>query len=184
MKKSFLIFCAAMILFSCFLLASCGSTSIKGDKTEFTNADKSFSIELPAANDKSWIINEDTSDDFLDISNDDDTVNIQIECLSKSQAQYIADDLDAYENYSITNNLGEIYQDMDLKDSDLQTPDFIISSIKKSYTLKSGGNTVKGILLFMESEKCYYTYLIMAIDEAYDSNESKLTDSITSLKDL
>lgn len=184
MKKNISIFLSLALFISCLLMSSCGSNTISGDSTEFRNADESFSIQLPASDDKSWVINEDTSGDVLDISNKDDTVNLQIECLSKSQAQYIASDLDSYEDYAITNTLSDMYSDMDVKDIEIQTPDFITNSISKSYTLKDGSSTVKGVFLLMESEKCYYTYLIMAIDEAYDANEDKLMDSITSLKEL
>jgi hypothetical protein len=36
----------------------------------------------------------------------------------------------------------------------------------------------------MESDKCYYTYLILAVDEAYSNNKSKLLATIGSLEEI
>ena len=57
---------------------------------------------------------------MLDISNSNDTVNIQIQCLSKSQAQYIASDLSEYEQYSMINTLSDILGDISLEEAEVQ----------------------------------------------------------------
>lgn len=36
----------------------------------------------------------------------------------------------------------------------------------------------------MESEKCYYTFFIMAVDEAYSANSRVFAESIASLQEL
>ena len=84
----------------CFIFSSCGNTSIKGDLKSYSNADKSFSIELPASNDESWVINEKSPSSILDISDNEDTVNLRIQCISKSQIHLVAPDLNGYKDYS------------------------------------------------------------------------------------
>lgn len=181
-KKAFVAFTAALL---CLALGSCGgSSAISGDPTTFSNADESFSIELPASGEDDWTVNEETTGDVLDISNKDDTVNIQIQCLSKSQAQYIAEDLAEYEQYSMINTLSDILGDITLEDAQVELPDFITSGEAETFTLDDGSDSAVGIVIFMESESCYYTYLIMATKDMYDENESVLMGSVLSLQEL
>ena len=107
-----------------------------------------------------------------------------VQCLPKSDAKYIASDLDSYEQYAMINTLEDLLSSMKLKETRIDTPDFIIKSDVQSITLEDGDNTVKGIVAFMESDSCYYTYLIMAVDKAYDANEDVLLQSVLSLKEL
>lgn len=181
MKKAVFVILTAVL---CFSLCACGGTTIKGDLTAYWNADQSFSIDLPTTEDAPWVVNKKASGDTLDISDAEDTVNLYIQCLSKRQAQYIASDLESYEQYAIVNTLGQLISDMDLKEAEIKTPEFITASKAQSFTLKSGGTTAKGNLLFMESATCYYTYLILAVEEAYDGNKDVLLESVLSLKEL
>lgn len=180
--RSFSAVIVAMII--CLTLASCGSSTIKGDAVSYSNADKSFSIDLPTSSEDDWVINENTAGNVLDISNDDKNININVQCLSKSQASLIAEDLSSYEEYYTTTILSELYSDMKLKDAKIDGPEFATTSEAYSFTLKKGGSNLKGALVFMESSDCYYSYLIMAVDKAYDGNKSKLMDSIISLKEI
>ena len=181
MKKIAPVFLAAIM---CFALCSCGNSTITGDPVTYSNADQSFSIDLPTANEEFWVVNEKAAGDVLDISDNKDNINIQIQCLSKGQAQYIAEDFAAYQDYAMVNILGDLVSNMEFKDSKVEVPDFAINSKTQSFTLKEGSNTVKGDLVFLETDKCYYTYLIMAIDEAYDGNEGALHESLLSLKEI
>lgn len=183
MKKLYALTITVTLLLS-LVLTSCGSSIPKGDAVSYYNGDKSFSIDLPTSNEDDWSINEETTGDVLDISDKNDTLNIQVECLSKSQAQYIASNLEAYEAYAITNTLNDIYSNMELKDAKITTPNFIKNSISKSFTIKDGSNTLKGALLFMESDKCYYTYLITALDDTYNSNKKAILKTVESLKEI
>lgn len=170
---------SAMII--CLLLTSCGSASIKGDPTSYSNEAKSFSIELPASSDKSWVIDENAADSVLDISDKSDTVNIQVQCLSKSQAQNVASDLESYMEYALVNTLDDTLAQTTLNESDIAVPEFITDSISYEFSMSGG---IKGVVTFMESPKCYYTYCIMAVDEAYSNNKKALLESITSLEEL
>ena len=46
-----------------------------------------------------------------------------------------------------------------------------------------GSTSLKGDLVFMESDRSYYLFMITAVDKAYDGNHKVLTDSISSLKE-
>ena len=46
-----------------------------------------------------------------------------------------------------------------------------------------GNTSLKGDLVFMESDRSYYLFMITAVDKAYDGNHKVLTDSISSLKE-
>ena len=165
----------------CFIFSSCGNTSIKGDLKSYSNADKSFSIELPASNDESWVINEKSPSSILDISDNEDTVNLRIQCISKSQIHLVAPDLNGYKDYSLMNTLGNILENSELSESTASVPDFITETLSYDFKLSSDA---RGTVLFMESEKCYYTYFIMAIDKAYTNNEKALKESILSLDEI
>lgn len=179
--KIFSVLTAAVL---CVSLAACGgASSISGDPVEYSNPDKSFSIELPTSEEGDWVVNEETSGDVLDISNSNDTVNIQIQCLSKSQAQYIASDLSEYEQYSMINTLSDILGDISLEEAEVQMPDFIKEGRVETFTLDDGRDSAVGTVIFMESESCYYTYLIMATKDMYDKNKDVLMESVLSLRE-
>ena len=82
------------------------------------------------------------------------------------------------------NTLENLLSSMTLKETKIDLPDFIINSDAQSLTLEDEDNTVKGVVIFMESDSCYYTYLIMAVDKTYDANEDALLQSVASLKEL
>lgn len=184
MKKFRIPLLALLSILLILSLAACGTTKVSGDKKTYTNAAETFSIQLPAEDKEAWKANDDTADDELDLSDENDTINIQVQCLPKSDAKYIASDLDSYEQYAMINTLEDLLSSMKLKETRIDTPDFIIKSDVQSITLEDGDNTVKGIVAFMESDSCYYTYLIMAVDKAYDANEDVLLQSVLSLKEL
>lgn len=164
----------------CIALSSCGGASITGDPVSYTYADSSFSIDLPTAGDDFWSINENSPSSVLDISTSDDTVNIQVQCLSKKQAGQTAGDLAAYKDYAMMNMLGDILADITLEEADAETPDFITNSM--AYEFSRSGD-VRGMVLFMESSRCYYTYFVMAVGKAYSGNSRVFSDSIMSLQE-
>ena len=73
---------------------------------------------------------------------------------------------------------------MNFKDMDIDTPDFITDSYAQSYTIENGDDTLKGIVVFMESENAYYTYTVMAVSDSYDSNEKAIEDILMSLEEI
>lgn len=184
MKKIRIPLLTALSILLILSLAACGTTKVSGDQKTYTNAAKTFSIQLPAEDKEAWKTNEDAADDELDLSDKTDTINIQIQCLPKSDAKYIASDLDSYEQYAMINTLEDLLSSMKLKETKIDVPDFITKSDAQSITLEDGDNTVKGIVAFMESDSAYYTYLIMAVDKTYDANEDALLQSVLSLKEL
>lgn len=66
-------------------------------------------------------------------------------------------------------------------EAEIKPADFITNSEAYEYSLKDG---ISGIVMFMESDKCYYMYFVMAIDKYFGSNEKIFTESISSLKEL
>ena len=176
MKKFRVFMLAALSILLLSSIVACGTTKVSGEKKTYSNAAKTFSVQLPAEDKGSWKVNKDATDDVLDLSDEKDTINIQ--------AQYIATDLDSYEQYAMINTLEDLLSSMKLKETKIDTPDFITKTDAQSITLEDGDNTVKGIVVFMESDSCYYTYLIMAVDKTYDANEDVLLSSIMSLKEL
>lgn len=169
-----------LAIIMCIGLTSCGSGSIKGDPVSYSNADKSFTIDLPTANEKSWIINDKSASSVLDITDKNDTVTLRVECLSKNQAKNIASDLESYEQYSIMNTIGDILINAELHEKDIAVPDFATDS--RGYTFKILEDA-KGMMIFMESEKCYYTYFAMCTESSYSKNKKALTESILTIKE-
>ena len=68
MKKALRLILTAILCISCIILTSCGNTSIRGDLQSYSNADNSFSIDLPTADEDFWLINEEAPSSVLDIS--------------------------------------------------------------------------------------------------------------------
>lgn len=184
MKKFRVFMLVALSILLLSSIVACGTTKVSGDEKTYSNAAKTFSIQLPAEDKGSWKVNKDATDDVLDLSDEKDTINVQVQCLPKNAAQYIATDLDSYEQYAMINTLEDLLSSMKLKETKIDTPEFITKADAQSITLEDGDNTVKGIVVFMESDACYYTYLIMAVDKTYDANEDVLLSSIMSLKEL
>lgn len=180
MKRPFAFILAAISCMLCIALASCGSSTLSGDLQSYSNADGSCSIELPTSKESSWTIKEGTPSSILDVSDSSDTINIRVQCVAKSQVQPLASDLDSYMDYALINTLGDLLADAALEEAEADVPEFITDSLIYDFDLSGD---VKGKVFFMESERCYYTYLIMAVDEAYSGNESALLDSVLSLKE-
>lgn len=178
MKK---ILSVIMIACVCFALASCGSSTLSGEPATFYNSDKSFSVELPSSGEDSWVINEASDDDILNVTDASETVNIQIQCLSKSKARPVATDLESYQDHVMETTFADVFSGASLSDADIDVPDFIINSTSCRFTAKK---KAEGLAIFMESEKCYYTYLILTAEGAYDANKKVLMQSVMSLKEL
>lgn len=177
-------FLSVILLLSSMLSGCESSTIIEGESVTYTNKDETFSVKLPSPEEDFWNINKDTSEDMLDLTDKNDSVNFQIQCLPKSSAQYIASDFTSYQGYATVNILGDMLSSMDFKDMDIDTPDFITDSYAQSYTIENGDDTLKGIVVFMESENAYYTYVVMAVNDSYDSNEKAIEDILMSLDEI
>ena len=180
MKK---ILSLSLIAILCLSMASCGNATVSGEPAAYSNSGKSFTIELPTSSKDDWIVNKDTSKDVLDISDSGELINIQVECLSKSKAEHIAPDFAGFQDYIMVNALADIAGDMTLKEEAFEVPEFITDSTAQGFTLKNGSTDVKGSLIFMESDSCYYLYMIMAVDKAYDANKKAFEKSVLSLKE-
>lgn len=165
------------------VLVACGNTSLKGDLTEYSDPGSSFTISLPAEDTDSWAVKDDTQDDTLDMTDSTGVINIQVQSMSKSKAANIASDLTGFRDYIMSGTLSEIVSDMTLSDESVSVPDFITDSSAQSFTMSSSGTSLKGDLVFMESDRSYYLFMITAVDKAYDGNHKVLTDSISSLKE-
>ncbi len=170
-----------MIVCMCFALASCGGSALSGEPATFYNSDKSFSVELPSSGEDSWTINEAPDDDILNVTDAGNTVNIQIQCLSKSKARPVATDLDSYQSHVMEVTFADIFSGASLSDADVDVPDFIVNSTAGRFTAKKDA---EGLAIFMESEKCYYTYLILTAEGGFAANEKALMQSVMSLTEL
>ena len=177
MKKTIPVLLSLLLSLGLF---SCGSTSISGDNAVYTNPAGSVSIELPGK----WTSTDKASDDTIDVIYSNDAAEVYIQCLSKGQLDYLAQNLDGYADYSTVNNLGDILMDAETADTEIAVPDYIINSRAQSFTLKNGDDAVKGFVVFMESSRCYYTCLAMAVDEVYNSSEDKLVESVLSIREI
>ena len=176
--KRFLTILMATIL--CLSLFSCGSTAVSGDITTYTNAASSVSIDLPGK----WTADEKSASDTLDVIYSNGAAEVRLQCLSKDQISYMADDLAGYTDYSMINVLGDMLRDAEFSGTDIAIPDFIINSSAQSFSLRNGDDTVKGFVVFMESERCYYTCLVMAVGEVYGASKDKLMESVLSIKEI
>lgn len=169
-----------MILILCLSLFSCGSNTVSGDITTYTNASESVSIDLPGK----WTVDEESASDTLDVVYSNGAAEVRLQFLSKGQISYMADDLAGYTDYSMINVLGDMMSDAEFSDTDIAVPDFIRNSSAQSFTLKNGDDAVKGFVVFMESSRCYYTCLAMAVDEVYNASEDKLVESVLSIREI
>lgn len=177
MKKSLSII---MILCMCIALTACSSGTISGDPQTYTNPDQSFSIDLPTSEENGWVVNEEAAGGMLDITDESDTVRVQVQCMAKSQAGAIATDLNAYKEYSMMNTFSDMLASVALTETEVQVPEAMTGSTAGTFDYKGA----KGLVVFMESERCYYTYLALAVKDAYSVNEAALMESILSLKEL
>lgn len=177
MKRIFSI-TAAMLM--CFILASCGTATISGEPETYYSPDQTFSVDLPTSEENTWVVNEETAGNVLDVTDKSDTMKIYVQCMSKLQAGTIAPDLASYRDYAIMNTFSQLLGSVKMADTSVRVPDFIKESSAGSFTYEGA----KGVAVFMESPRCYYTYIILAVEEAYDLNESVLLESVMSFKEL
>ena len=98
MKKFRVFMLAALSILLLSSIVACGTTKVSGEEKTYSNAAKTFSVQLPAEDKGSWKVNKDATDDVLDLSDEKDTINIQVQCLPKNEAQYIATDLDSFQH--------------------------------------------------------------------------------------
>ncbi|MBQ3130570.1 MAG: hypothetical protein IJC23_06805 [Bacteroidaceae bacterium] len=169
-----------LIMTLAFILASCGASTITGEPATFENKDGSVSIDIPAENEKSWIINEETSGDILDITDKADTINVVLQCVSKTQMTPVAKDLLEYEEYVTANTFAAYFDDINPKTTHIDPPEYM--KLYNAYTYT--GPDTEGIIAFMESDKCYYTYIVRTVEDGYSTNKKVLNDSLFSIKEL
>jgi len=164
----------------CISLASCGIGTLSGEPATYYNPTKSFSIDLPTSGEGAWIIDEEGTGDILSITDKTDSINIQVQCMAKTKIEHIASDLTAYQEYAKVNVFNEILASASMIETPVEVPEFIFNSI--AYGFSADG--VKGTAVFMESQLCYYSYIITTVDDAYSGNKKALEESILTLKEL
>ena len=182
MKK---ILSLALILCLCLALASCGGATLSGEPTLFMNANKSFSIELPAEETEdpenaSWIINEETDGDILDMTDSAETIRVLVHGVSKAKVSRVASDLEGYKTYASETLFADLLKGSNMKDSSFEVPEFVKNSTAATFS----GKKTEGAIVFMETDKSFYAYLIIAAEGGYNGNEKALKTSILSLKEL
>lgn len=168
------------ILTVIFAFTACGDGTISGDLQTYYNPDESFSIDLPTADEDAWIVNAEAKGNILDATDQSDTVTIYVQGLSKLQAGAVASDLASYKDYAIMNIFSDVLTSVELSDTSVEVPDFIVESSAGTFAYEGA----KGMVVFMESEKSYYTYFVMAVEDAYAANEKMLMESIMSFKEV
>ena len=77
MKKFRVFMLAALSILLLSSIVACGTTKVSGEEKTYSNAAKTFSVQLPAEDKGSWKVNKDATDDVLDLSDEKDTINIQ-----------------------------------------------------------------------------------------------------------
>ena len=164
----------------CFSLASCGAGTLNGEPAAYYNPTRSVSIDLPTSGEGAWVTDDESTGDILSITDKTDSINIQVQCMAKTKIEHIASDLAAYQDYAKVNVFSDIIASAQLTETQVEVPEFITDSA--AYTFSADG--VKGTAVFMESQLCYYSYIITAVDDAYNSNKKALEESILTLKEL
>jgi hypothetical protein len=171
-----------LIVVLCFGLTACGDGeySLKAEINTYTNAAGTVSIDLI---DK-WIASESVPEDTLDVTYRNGSINVHIETLAKGQAAGVASDLESYAKYSRKNLEEGVLSTAKFTKEEIAVPEFINNSTEETFIIEDGDNKLNGILVFMESDKCYYTVLIMAVDLAWNVNDEVLKESISTIKEI
>lgn len=169
----------------CFALVSCGDATLSGNAFLFKNANESFSIELPAGDtdgneQTAWTVNEESDGDILDLTDSTETVRVIVQGVAKGKVAQVATDLEGYKTYVTENTFAELIGNAKLKETSPDVPDFAKNSLAYTYTAKK----TEGVIVFVESERAYYTYLVIAADGAYSANAKALKNSILSLTEI
>lgn len=174
-----------LVLCLCLALYSCGGATLSGEPTVFINANESFSIELPAEEtenpDKaSWIINEETDGDILDMTDSAKTIRVIVHGVSKAKVARMAKDFAGYKTYASENVLSDLIKGVNMKEASFEVPEFVKNNTSSTFS----GEKIEGAIVFMETEKAFYTYLVIAAEGGYNGNEKAIKTSILSLKEL
>lgn len=181
MKK---ILSLALALCLCLALASCGGATLSGEPTVFMNTNKSFSIELPAeeteGDETSWIINEEADRDILDMTDSAKTIRVVVHGVSKTKVSRVAADFEGYKTYATETVLADLIKGANMKNASFDVPEFVKNNASSTFSAKK----TEGAIVFMETEKAFYTYLIIAAEGGYNGNEKALKASILSLNEL
>ncbi len=67
MKKFRVFMLAALSILLLSSIVACGTTKVSGEEKTYSNAAKTFSVQLPAEDKGSWKVNKDTTDDVLEV---------------------------------------------------------------------------------------------------------------------
>lgn len=169
-----------LILTLVFIMTSCGAATLTGEPASFQNKDASVSIDVPSEKEDSWIINEETSKDILDITDKSGAVNIVLQCVSKAQMEPVADDLQKFEEYSTAATFAAYFENIETEAADIEVPEYMESSNAYTFT----GSETEGLIAFMESDHCYYTFIVRTVTDGYALNEKVIAESILSIKEL
>lgn len=70
MKKFRVFMLAALSILLLSSIVACGTTKVSGEEKTYSNAAKTFSVQLPAEDKGSWKVNKDATDDILDLSDE------------------------------------------------------------------------------------------------------------------
>ncbi len=168
-----------LFLIMCLSLASCSNTVIDGELSTYCNTESSFSVELPTKDEKSWTADEGFFGDMLSLTHSTGAFNIRIHGISKNKIRHIAPDLDAFEDYAVINTFAPVLSSAQFEDTTVQVPEFITGSTAKTFH----AGEAEGTVIFMESERCYYAYIITSTTEAYSANKKELLESVLTLKE-
>jgi len=92
----------------------------------------------------------------------------------------VAPDFESYKTYAAESTFSEYLKGASLKDADIEVPEFVTNSSASTYSAKK----YEGVIVFMETEKAYYTYLVVAAEGGYSANAKIIQSSVLSLKEL
>ena len=129
---------------------------------EFTPTSGIFSISVPEI-EGGWKIADNLNDGFLAIDNSDESFTIMVQCFPK---EALLTDLNGIIAYYQENMLNELNEEADEEINISNT----LSVQAKSYSGTRYNSTGKALVAFIETEKCYYVYMISGAENVYDAN--------------
>ena len=172
--------CAGM----CVAFAGCGDVTLEGDPQTYANPDNTVSIDLPATSEETWTINEEASSAVLDVMHSSRSVDVQIQCVTKAQAEPVAADFEAYADYSLRKWQPDFMKDVQVANCDVAAPEWAKDSQIEEFKGEADGRDVKGIRAYLASDRCFYTVLVIATADTFAGNKKAIEQTIATVKEI
>ncbi len=150
------------------------STSKSQDLTEYTSPGNTFTVKLPGE----WTIAETDNEDHLVLDNSDQSLSVLIQRFPKDSLGLNA--LDDFINLYKTSALASLQTYITNEPTDLSI-DTMVAAKTEDYEMSQDDTTFKSHIIYVESEKSYYSFTITGIANLYDENIEALSNSVHTL---